>query len=154
MNFSQFDNQVNLAELKKNVEEAKKNGGTGDFPDIPEGEYMASVDKLEIGTTKDGRPMLKAQFNILDGEFKKHKLFMNRVLYGTKNDAAMISSAVGFLESLGPTEDVGPVAFESYSQFDQLVLDVAEDIEGLEYKVKYRPDAFNSIHVEEIFEAE
>lgn len=154
MDFSKFDQQVDLVKLKGDVEEAKKNGGTGDFPEIPAGNYITSIDKLEIGTTKDGRPMLKIQMNIVEGEFKKHKLFMNRVLYGTKNDTNMIASALGFLESLGPTEDIGPIIFESYSQLDQLVLDIAEDVEGLEYSVKYDPDAFNTIHIEEIFETE
>ena len=33
-------------------------------------------------------------------------VFMNRVLFGTKNDANMIASAEGWLESLEPSEDI------------------------------------------------
>lgn len=152
MDFAKFDKQVGIDKLKADVEDAKKNGGS--FPEIPKGQYMTTVDKLEIGETKDHRPMLKIQMNIEEGKYKKHKLFMNRVLYGTKNDANMIASALGFLESLEPTEDVGPLVFESYNQLNQLVLDIAEDIDGLEYSVDYDESKFNSISIIEAFEAD
>lgn len=151
IDFSKFDEQVDIKELAKNVDEAAKNGG-GDYPVVPKGNYLVNLEKLELGETKDHRPMLKGQFRITEGEYKKQLLFYNRVLFGTKNDANMIASAVGFLNSLEPSEDVGPVAFESYSQFADLVLDIAEDVEELSYSVDYDPDAFNSIHIEEVYE--
>lgn len=152
MDFSKFDEQVNLEQLKKDAEEIKKNGGTGDYPEIEEGTYHGKFEKLEVAATKDGRPMLKAMFRITKGDHKKSCLFMNRVLYGTKNDANMIASAVGWLESLEPSEDVGPIVFNSYAQFADLVMDIAEDIEDLEYDVEYDPEAFNNISIEEVFE--
>ena len=77
---------------------------------------------------------------------------MNRVLYGTKNDANMIASSVGWLNSLEPSEDVGDVEFVSFSQFNDLVLDIAEDISELEYDVEYDPNAFNSISVSAVYD--
>ena len=151
IDFSKFDEQVNTEQLARDVEEAAKNN-SGDFPTVPAGTYTVKAEKLELGQTKDGRPMLKGQFRIQEGEFKKQILFYNRVLFGTKNDANMIASAVGFLQSLEPSEDVGPVVFESYSQFADLILDIMEDIEVLEYEVKYDPDGFNSISVVEVYE--
>ena len=135
------------------MEDAKKNGG-GDFPTIPAGKYEVKLESMEIKGTKadPNRPMLAVSFKILSGEFKNQRLFMNRVLYGTKNDKNMIASAMGFLEKL----DSGvPVSFTSYKQFSQLVLDVAEAIDGtLEYAVDYDDSRFNSITVEEVFEVE
>lgn len=152
MDFSKFDEQIDTNQLAKDVEEAAKNGG-GDFPIIPKGTYTVKAEKLELGTTKDGRPMLKGQFRITEGEYAKQCLFYNRVIFGTKNDANMIAAAVGFLNNLEPSEEVGPIVFESYSQFADLVLDVMEDIDGaLEYEVEYDPDAFNSIHIKDVFE--
>ena len=151
INFEEFDKQVNLDQLKADSEEIKKNGGTGDFPTVPAGTYTVKLDKLELATTKDGRPMMKGQFSILEGDFKKFKLFVNRVVYGTKNDANMIANVLGFLESLGPSEDI-IVIFESYSQLNELIMDVAEDVADLEYEVEYDPDAFNPIHVVSVFE--
>lgn len=150
--FSKFDKEIDLAQLRKEVEEIKKNGGTGEYPKIEEGIYRGKFEKLEVGTTKDGRPMLRAMFRITEGQHKKQCLFMNRVLYGTKNDANMIASAEGWLESLEPSEDVGDVIFKGYSEFADLVMDIAEDISELEYDVNYDPDAFNSITIEEVYE--
>lgn len=152
MDFSKFDEQVNLDELTQNTKEIKANGGVGNFADIEKGTYHGKVEKLEVGTTKDGRPMLKCQFRITEEPHKKSCLFMNRVIYGTKNDANMIASAIGWLESLEPSEDIGDVEFESYSQFADLVLDIAEDIAELEYDVDYDPDAFNNITISEVYE--
>ena len=150
--FSKFDKEIDLAQLRKEAEEIKKNGGTGEYPEIEEGIYRGKFEKLEVGTTKDGRPMLRAMFRITEGQHKKQCLFMNRVLYGTKNDANMIASAEGWLESLEPSEDVGDVIFKGYSEFADLVMDIAEDISELEYDVNYDPDAFNSITIEEVYE--
>lgn len=152
MDFSKFDEQVNLDELTQNTKEIKANGGVGNFADIEKGTYHGKVEKLEVGTTKDGRPMLNCQFRITEEPHKKSCLFMNRVIYGTKNDANMIASAIGWLESLEPSEDIGDVEFESYSQFADLVLDIAEDIAELEYDVDYDPDAFNNISIAEVYE--
>ena len=150
--FSKFDKQIDLAQLRKEAEEIKKNGGTGEYPEIEEGIYRGKFEKLEVGTTKDGRPMLRAMFRITEGQHKKQCLFMNRVLYGTKNDANMIASTEGWLETLEPSEDVGDVIFRGYSEFADLVMDIAEDISELEYDVNYDPDAFNSITIEEVYE--
>lgn len=150
--FSKFDKQIDLAQLRKEAEEIKKNGGTGEYPEIEEGIYRGKFEKLEVGTTNNGRPMLRAMFRITEGQHKKQCLFMNRVLYGTKNDANMIASAEGWLESLEPSEDVGDVIFKGYSEFADLVMDIAEDISELEYDVNYDPDAFNSITIEEVYE--
>lgn len=150
--FSKFDKQIDLKQIRKDAEEIKKNGGTGDYPELEEGTYRVKCENLEIGTTKDGRPMLKSMFRILEGENKKQCIFFNRVLFGTKNDANMIASAEGWLESLEPSEDVGPVIFRGYTDFAQLVDDIAEDISELEYEVYYDPDSFNSVKIEEVYE--
>ena len=42
--------------------------------------------------------------------------------------------------------------FRGYSEFADLVMDIAEDISELEYDVNYDPDAFNSITIEEVYE--
>ena len=152
MDFSKFDKEVDLDQLKKDADEIVKNGGTGDYPEIEAGTYHGKFEKLEIAETKDGRPMLKAMFRITQDPHKKQCLFMNRVLYGTKNDANMIASSVGWLNSLEPSEDVGDVEFVSFSQFNDLVLDIAEDISELEYDVEYDPDAFNTISVSAVYD--
>ena len=77
---------------------------------------------------------------------------MNRVIYGTKNDANMIQSVIGWLQKLEPSVTV---EFKNYSQFADLVLDIFEEVaDAVELDVNYNPDAFNSISIEEVFDAE
>ena len=149
MDFSKFDSMVDTTKLAEDAAEISKNGGT--YKEISEGMYHGKFEKLELGTTKDGRPMVKAMFRILEGDFKKSCLFMNRVIYGTKNDANMISSAVGWLMSLEPSEDI-VVEFTSYSQFNNLIMDIAEDISELEYDIYYDPEAFNNISIDSVYD--
>ena len=149
--FSKFDSMANFEELGKSIEEAKKN--SGDYPEVVNGTYRVKLVKLELGTTKDNRPIVKGQFKILEGQFKNMNLFYNRVIFGTQNDGNMIASVLQFINSLEPSEDVGPIVFKKYSQFSDLLLDVAEDCaDALEYTVKYDSKAFNSIVIVEATE--
>jgi hypothetical protein len=151
MDFSKFDKEVNTKELVDNVNEAIKKGGTGTRGDVPKGTYTTKVEKLELGTTKDGRPMVTAWFRILEGDWKKSCLFANRVVYGTKNDANAIASVIGWLKTFEPSEDI-KVEFESYSQLADLCMDIAEDVADLEYIVDYDPDQYNNISISDILE--
>jgi hypothetical protein len=151
MDFSKFDNAINQADLQKQLEEAKNNPQQTDR-EVPAGNYTVKIEKMELAATKDGRPMFKVQCRILEGEFKKWCLFMNRVIYGTKNDANMIASVIGWLEKLEPSVQV---EFKNYSQFADLVLDIFEEVaDTVELDVEYDPDAFNSISIKDVFDAE
>lgn len=151
MDFTKFDSMINEAELKKQLEEAKNNAPQTN-KEVPAGNYTVKIEKMEVGATKDGRPMFKVQCRILEGEFKKWCIFLNRVIYGTKNDANMISSVIGWLQKLEPSITV---EFKNYSQFDDLVLDIFEEVaDAVELDVEYDPNAFNSISIEEVFDAE
>lgn len=152
MDFSKFDKAISKEQLK-DIEEAKANGG-GNYPEVPKGNYIVKFEKLEIGETGAnsvggaGRPMLKVAARIQDGEHKKQMIFMNRVLYGTKNDAGMIGSALAFLQDLDPEAD--DIIFESYSQLAELVLDIYEDISKEKFAVEYDPKAFNTISISDV----
>ena len=151
MDFSKFDANINTEDMAKQIEEAKANPQQSDRQ-VEAGNYTVKIEKMEIAATKDGRPMFKVQCRILDGDFKKWCLFMNRVIYGTKNDANMIASVIGWLEKLEPQT---PVVFKNYSQFSELVLDIFEEVaDSVELDVEYDPDAFNSISITEVFDAE
>lgn len=165
IDFSKFDSLINEAQLAKQLEEAKNNPPQGEGIETPAGNYVVKIEKMEIAATKDGRPMFKIQCRVVEaGEnasdevieylshFKSKKpcLFMNRVIYGTKNDANMIQSVIGWLEKLEPSF---PVEFKNYSQFSDLVLDVFEEVaDYVELDVNYDPKVFNSISIEEVFE--
>lgn len=164
MDFSKFDAEVNK-DMEKQIKEAKENGA-GESLETPAGRYVCKIEKMELAATKDGRPMFKVQLRVIEpsedakadvteylSHFKNKKpcLFMNRVIYGTKNDANMIASVCGWLEKLEP--QTVSVEFKNYSQFADLVLDVFEEVaDAIEIDVDYDPNAFNSISVEEIYD--
>ena len=166
MDFSKFDATINEAELNKQLEEAKNNAPQGESLETPAGNYVAKIEKMELGATKDGRPMFKVQLRVIEAgegasdevkeylshfKAKKPCLFMNRVLYGTKNDANMISSVIGWLQKLEPSV---AVEFKNYSQFSDVILDVFEEVaDAVELDVAYDPEAFNSISISEVFDA-
>ena len=161
MDFSKFDN-VNFD--TKAIEEARVNPPQSDF-EAPKGNYIARVEKMELGATKDGRPMFKLQLRVVEaGEeataevteylshFKNKKpcIFMNRVIYGTKNDSNMIASVLGWLDKL---ETETKAEFKNYSQFAENILDIFEEVaDSVELDVNYDPDSFNSIEINEVFD--
>ena len=162
MDFSQFEKDIDLDHIQKDIEEAKHNAGTGEYPEVPSGTYTVQLVKMEVGACGGKAkiptaPLLKADFKILEGEFKNSHLFVNKVLYTDRNDdkwnmAKLLANVIGWLESLEPSDEVGDIVFENYDQFSDLILDIAEDVSELEYQVKYDKDAFNAVSIEDVFE--
>ena len=155
--FDKFDKEVNMAEIEKQKAAAAENN----YEEVPAGDYIAKIEKMELGTTKVGdRPMFKVQMRLVEGqgpkeeEFlakypnKKPCVFMNRVIYGTKNDGLMIAGVETWLNKI---EFDTPVVFRGYADFAQVIMDCAEDCEGLEFLITYDPNAFNSITIEEVY---
>ena len=164
IDFSKFDSMINEAELSKQLGEAKSNAPQTN-KEVPAGNYTVKIEKMEIGGTKDGRPMFKVQCRILEGEFKKWCVFMNRVIGGItttyKDDGSIkwsnekaISLVIGWLQNLEPSMTV---EFKDYNQFTDLVLDIFEEVtEAVEIEVDYDPKAFVPIKFDEeyVFDAE
>lgn len=153
IDFSKFDKQVDLEGLKKDVTEAQENGG-GDFKDVPHGKYEVAITKLELGETgpnskTPGAPMVKVWFKILEGEYKNSLIFMNQVI----TQGFQIHLVNEFLRSLDTDVEI---TFESYSQFNELLLDVFEEVEGkLEFVLDYGENkGFNTFTIEDVFETE
>lgn len=159
MDFKTFDKQVDLDGLKKDLEDIEKNGGMGDFPEVPYGIYEVKIRYMELGfsnTDKDGRirdktkdqkPMLKVQFEILSGEYERSLLFYNQVV----DNKFGLHNADEFLRSLDSGVDI---EFKSFTQYANLIMDVAEAIDGnLEYAVKYEDNkGFPKYKIMEVFE--
>lgn len=155
--FDTFDKQINLADIEKQKAAAAENT----YEEVPAGDYMAKIEKMELGTTKaGGRPMFKVQMRLISGEGPKEEaylvkypkkkpcVFMNRVIFGTKNDGSMIAGVEAWLNKIGFEE---PVVFKGYADFEQVILDCAEACEGLEFAITYDPNAFNAITIEQVY---
>jgi hypothetical protein len=143
MDFSKFDKQVDLEGLKKDIEDSANN----DFKEVPHGTYEVAIAKLELGESKKGDPMVKVWFKIISGEYKGSLLFMNQVI--TKGFQIHIVDEL--LRSLGTDIDIH---FDSYSQYNELVLDVFEAVEdNFEYALNYgERKGFDTFEITEVFE--
>ena len=144
--WEQFDNAIDVEGLKKDAEEAAKNGGT--FEEVPEGVYEVEIDKLELKQSKKGAPMVSAWMKIAAGQRKGSLIFYNQVIstgYGLHN-------ANEFLKSLDSGVDV---KFENFKQYNDMLLDVFEEVNGsLSYQLNYGKNAkgFNTYKIEDVFE--
>lgn len=144
--FSKFDSQVDIEGLKSDIQEAAENGG-GDFKEVPLGTYEVKIKKLELKLSKKGDPMVSCWMQILAGDYKGQLLFMNQVV--TRGFQVHIVN--DFLRSLGSGVEI---VFESYSQYAQLLMDVAEAIDNkMEYALEYgEKKGFNTFKITEVFE--
>ena len=164
VDFSEFDNKVDLEELQKEVEEAKET----DFTDVPDGKYIVSIEKMEIKKTKAGdKLMFAVQAKIKEGidkhgdavdtDQKNRMIFFNRVISGNKNtetwnDGRAIKSVCTWVNKL-LSEDEEPIEFVNYQDFADQILDVFQFIQGnIEVEVTYAVNKFNPITINEVFD--
>lgn len=154
VDFSTFDDKVDLDELQKEVE----NANDTDFEDVPDGKYIVSIEKMEIKLTKaQDKLMFAVQCKIKEGEQANRMIFFNRVISGNKNtekwnDGKAIKSVCTWVNKL-LDEDEEPIDFVNYQDFSDQILDVFQAIQGkIEMEVTYAADKFNSITIKEVFD--
>jgi len=132
--FEQFNNMFDMEGLKNDVDNAATN--TGDFVDVPKGDYEVKVVKIELGATGEksktpGMPMAKVWFEVLAGEYKGQKIFMNQML----TSGFGIHKMNEFLISL---ESGVPVVFENFTQYNALFKQIFDAVDGkAEYQLAY-----------------
>lgn len=158
VDFSKFDQMVNQDELNKQIENASQS----EYDDVPKGNYICSIEKMEVKPTKAGdKLMFSVSMKIkenLSGEGQVGRwIFFNRVICGNRpnakgtwNDGVAIKGVMSWLEKLDPPYDV---VFNGYQDFSDLVLDIFQDIsKSIEVSVQYDGDAFNSITIERVYD--
>ena len=146
IDFSKFDKEIDVNELNKQIATAKENS-----VEVPNGDYWCKVDKMELRETKDHRPMFFIQLRINEGDQKNRCLFMNKVVYGTKNDGAMIQAVQTLLDKFECDVDT---TFKGYSDFAEVIADIYEEVGGGngQVHVDWDSGAFNSISIIEACE--
>lgn len=145
--WEEFDEKVDLEGLRKDVEEAAENG-SGNYKEVPLGEYEVEVNKIELKKSKKGDMMLSIWFKIIAGEYKGSLIFYNQVL----SHGIGIHSANEILRSLDSGVEV---EFVSGKQYHEMILDIFEAIEGnLEYALKYGENSkgYNTYEIKDVFE--
>lgn len=146
--WEKFDKLFDTESLVNDVEEAKENNSS--YKEVPHGNYEVSIEKLELVASKAGDPMVTCWFNVLEGEYKGSKIFMNQVI--TKGFQIHIANE--FLRSLESGQDI---EFKSYSQYGELLMDVLEAVDGtFEYSLKYEKGKkdFSTYEIADVFEVD
>lgn len=125
--------------------------GESNFEQVPFGTYEVKIAKMEVKASKNGDPMVAIQFKVLEGKYKNSLIFMNQVI----NTPYQIHLANDFLKSLDSSMDI---KFVDYSQYNDLLLDVAEAIDKakLEYALDFSENekGYNVFKIAEVFESE
>lgn len=147
MNFDKFDKAFDIDALKKDVEEAKENGG-GNYEEVPTGTYEVKVEKLELKESSTNKPMVTVWFKILEGDHKGQYIFYNQLV----DEGFKINIMNEFLTSLDSGVDV---YFDSFKQYNDMILDIHEAIDGdgLEYLLEYGENkkGYKTYKIEEVY---
>ena len=130
IDFKEWNKKFGGEEAKKALQAAEQNNQ--EFTELPDGTYICKLEKLELAEAKNsGKPMIKGQFRILEGEHKKQCLFYNHVFCrGANGSGYPIKLGLDFLRSL-EIYDAADIDFNGdYADFADLLLDMAEEAEA------------------------
>ena len=132
--FAKFNEMIDVEGLQKDIETAASSDG--DFVEVPFGDYEVKVSKIELGATGEksktpGAPMAKVWFDIIAGDFKGQKIFMNQML----TSGFGVHKMNQFLNSL----ETGITAvFENFEQYADLFKQIFDAVDGkAEYQLHY-----------------
>ena len=124
--FEKFNSMFDVDGLKSDIEQAASS--TGEFVEVPHGDYEVKVVKIELGETGEksktpGMPMAKVWYEIIAGDYKGQKIFQNQML----TTGFGIHKMNEFLNSL---ETGIPVVFENFTQYADLFKQIFDAVDG------------------------
>lgn len=154
--FDKWDNEVDTEGLAKDVAEAAENGGTGNYKEVPHGEYEVAVQQMELKASSKGDPMVSIWFKIVsEGEYKGSIIFYNQVItqgfqiHKVNEILRMMVSEMG--------NDAPNVEFKTFKQYSNLIMDIFEAIDdNFEYALKYSKGKkdFSNYEITEVYTLE
>ncbi len=155
IDFEKWNKEFGGEQAVKDLEKAEKEAG--EYAELPEGTYICKLEKLELGESKTHKPMVKAMFTILEGQYKKWHIFYNGVMVANdpSKNGFMQHRVLEFLRSLQVLEDLDVTFDGNFKNFNDMLLDIAEGAEadGLKFEVFTEKDGdFNKISVTDVFE--
>lgn len=122
VDFNKWNEEFGGKEAIEALNEVKENT----FNEVPDGEYRCKLEKLELAESKAGKPMVKGQFRIVEGEKKNQCIFYNQVF--TRGFPQ--HKALEFLRNLN-VFDESEIDFDGdFNDFNDLLLDIAEEAEA------------------------
>ena len=152
IDFNKWNEQFGGADAVKALEESAKN----EYTELPDGKYVCKLEKLELGESKDHKPMIKGQFRVIEGRGKNQCLFYNQVFCRSANGSGFpIHKGLEFLRSLQIFDDADVDFDGDYAALNDLLLDMAEEAEigGMVFEVtKSHEGDYSRITISDILE--
>lgn len=148
--FDKWDKEIDTEGLANDVKEAAANG-SGEFKEVPHGDYEVAVHQMELKASSKGNPMVSIWFKILDGDFKGSMIFYNQVI--TQGFQVHQANEM-FRMMVSELEDAPEIEFKSYKQYGNLIMDIFEAInENFEYVLSYKKGKkdFSTYEIKEVF---
>lgn len=149
MDFSKFNNRVDLDGLRKDAAEAANT--EFDNEEVPYGKYDVRLEKLELVECKSeknkGQPMVSVWFRIAEGTQKNRLIFMNQLV----NEGFKIHIIKEFLKTLDSGYEID---FVDYNQFGQLLMDILEASSDTGFVLDYfeNKKGYKAYKIEEVFD--
>ena len=148
-NWQNFDLKIDN-NLLNDIANASSN--TGEFEELPLGRYEVKINSMQLTQSKNGDPMTKTIFEVVQGQYKGRYMFKNSVIYkGDRNDAWRLKQELNFINSLQPNSQVN---FYSFSDFEKQISNAFADINSrkLEYLVEIKEkNNFRTYSVIEVY---
>ena len=149
--YSKWDEQIDTAGLAADVEEAAANGGTGEYKEVPHGNYEVEVNQMELKASKKGDPMVSIWFKVLSGEYENSFIFFNQVI----TQGFQVHIVNEMLRMMVSAMDKPPmIEFTNYKQYGNLIADIFEKVDGnFEYALAYKKGKkdFSTYEITEVF---
>ena len=148
--FDKWDKEIDTEGLAADVKEAAENG-TGEYKEVPHGNYEVAVQQMELKASKKGDPMVSIWFKILEGEFKGSLIFMNQVI--TQGFQVHIVNEM-LRQMVSEMEDAPVIEFTSYKQYGNLLMDIFEAVnDNFEFALAYKKGKkdFSTYEITEVF---
>ena len=146
--FDKWNKAVDLDGIKQDIASAAE--GNKEYVDVPVGKYEVKLAKAELKASKrSGNPMVSMQFKVIAGDYKGQSIFMNQIV----TQGFQINIVNTFLRSMSTDIEV---EFIDYKQYADMLLDVAEACEGLEFVLDYTENAkgYKDYKILDVFDVE
>ena len=158
--FEKWDNTIDTVGLTNDINDAAVNGGTGDYKEVPHGDYEVALHQMELKSSKKGDPMVSIWFKIVsDGEYKGSMIFFNQVITQgfqihlvnelLRKVVSEIENVDEYLQRIEDTKEKF-----SYKAYGNLIMDIFEDAsENFEYALSYKKGKgdFSKYEITEVF---
>lgn len=151
--WNEFNTLVNVNEINAGINELSK---AGDYDEVPYGKYEVKIELMECVKSKNGNPMLKVRFRILEGRQHNRLIFMNQVVWvGDVNDKYRMNAVVSFINSLETSQKI--VQIQSLGELADSIRLAFEEIQNdkLEFLLNYYEDkkGYAKYMIEDVYEA-